>query len=638
MGGHFDVIWHFNRLKKMGIVEVSKRFLAILYTCYSLIKYRHTSDCQYKLFASDNMVFQLYPLPGAEISENWKNYSIFNFKFDLTQPINWYFSSNGNDIKWPQSHSTLVNYRPGNPYGDIRLNWELNRLQFLPAMAENDERLAKSILSDWLEKNPYLHGPAYISSMEVALRWLSIYWAVCLFKQPLSQDLKKSIIGLAITSGEFIERHLSTHSSGGNHLIAEAVGLFWIGKAFNESKRGERWISKTRKILSEQVPKQINQDGTNKEQSFWYLGFVLDLLFHYLLLEEKKMVPKQVWDRIEKAVDYIHEVTALDGSFPDYGDRDDGFAFRLDSGYKDSPFPGLLNMGALFFRRRKWLRNNYLSKQRLNFWANYSSCQNENITKTSVPIAYHKPLLKTFSKGGITLIRWSKGKLIFRHARLGLDNTCGHGHADALSVILSWKDTPVLIDTGSGQYNGEPRIRNFFRSTLAHNTVEIGGRDQAKMVGPFLWQKSYETFLEKIEDVPVVMVQASHTGYKERFGIVHSRKIEWPAQDRIKISDKFMGSSKEKARGAFHIGPCKRLVQLNNLVKAYFNGFTLVINFPEAFTIEEFYGSVDPFMGWRSSIYGAWEPIHSIVFSFMITGSYNYEINFHFLESCQSRQ
>jgi hypothetical protein len=41
---------------------------------------------------------------------------------------------------------------------------------------------------------------------------------------------------------------------------------------------------------------------------------------------------------------------------------------------------------------------------------------------------------------------------------------------------------PVLIDLGSGQYNGNQDIRNFFRSTIAHNTVEIGEESQAKIV------------------------------------------------------------------------------------------------------------------------------------------------------------
>ena len=136
------------------------------------------------------------------------------------------------------------------------------------------------------------------------------------------------------------------------------------------------------------------------------------------------------------------------------------------------------------------------------------------------------PQLKTYSDGGMTLMKWGKGRLLFRHARLGLGNTCGHGHADALSVLFSWNNIPVLIDLGSGQYNGNQDIRNFFRSTIAHNTIEIGRESQAKIVGPFLWEKAYETCLTEAEKTPSFFAEAYHTGYKERFGIIHKRRIE----------------------------------------------------------------------------------------------------------------
>lgn len=109
-------------------------------------------------------------------------------------------------------------------------------------MAVAHEDLANNIIVDWLAKNPYLHGPGYLASMEVALRWFSIYWAVCLFNKPLETDLKQDLCGLAVASGRFIESHLSTHSSAGNHLIIEAVGLFWIGKALEKYKMGTSWI------------------------------------------------------------------------------------------------------------------------------------------------------------------------------------------------------------------------------------------------------------------------------------------------------------------------------------------------------------------------------------------------------------
>ena len=120
------------------------------------------------------------------------------------------------------------------------------------------------------------------------------------------------MVGLAIASGKFIEKHLSTHSSAGNHLIVEAVGLFWLGRALENRNIGKAWIAKARKILHAQICRQINPDGTNKEQTFWYLGFVIDAVFHYFLLEKQERVPDKVRQRVQKSLELIH-IATLDG-------------------------------------------------------------------------------------------------------------------------------------------------------------------------------------------------------------------------------------------------------------------------------------------------------------------------------------
>lgn len=219
-------------------------------------------------------------------------------------------------------------------------------------------------------------------------------------------------------------------------------------------------------------------------------------------------------------------------------------------------------------------------------------------------------------------MKWGKGRLLFRHAPLGLEPTYGHGHADALSVLFFWNNIPVLIDLGSGQYNGNQAIRNFFRSTIAHNTIEIGGGNQAKILGPFLWEKTYETCLNKIEVTPRFFAEAYHTGYKNKFGIIHKRKIEWLEPDHIEINDIFSGASEVKCRGAFHLGACRAIIKKDNLIEADFGDFTFSIIFPPNFIVEIFHGSENPFMGWRSTIYGKWEPIYSIVCSFETTKNY----------------
>jgi hypothetical protein len=180
-----------NRLSKMSPFEVAKRIAEHAQIYWSRIKYRHAVKWPYERFAQKGNVLTLSGVPPIQENAtcNWKHYAIYASHVDLTQPINWFCSDiPGNH--WPASHYATIDYRPGNPYGDVRVNWELNRLQFLPLMVDKDEDLARKILIDWLDKNHFSHGPAYIASMEVALRWISIYRAICLFKKPLETSLR----------------------------------------------------------------------------------------------------------------------------------------------------------------------------------------------------------------------------------------------------------------------------------------------------------------------------------------------------------------------------------------------------------------------------------------------------------------
>ena len=69
----------------------------------------------------------------------------------------------------------------------------------------------------------------------------------------------------------------------------------------------------------------------------------------------------------------------------------------------------------------------------------------------------------------------------------GFLSIAAHAHADALSVEVRYGGVDVLADPGTYCYHGEPAWRSYFRSTIAHNTVELDGRNQSAEGGPFLW-------------------------------------------------------------------------------------------------------------------------------------------------------
>ncbi|MEJ2102510.1 MAG: heparinase II/III-family protein [Desulfobacterales bacterium] len=316
-----------------------------------------------------------------------------------------------------------------------------------------------------------------------------------------------------------------------------------------------------------------------------------------------------------------------DGTFPDYGDRDDGYIFRLDNGYKESPFPGLLNTAADFFSRPDWLRNCETAKKRLQFWKNDKANGQGEFKQIQTPEISSASRIKRYPEGGMTLMQWGKGKLLFRHAPLGMESTYAHGHADALSVIFYWDSIPVLIDLGSGQYNENQIMRNYFRSTIAHNTVEIDRQNQARILGPFMWKKSYETRFKCHCEKPILSVEASHNGYFKNYGVIHSRNVKWLSPQHIDVFDTFSGGAEIPLRGAFHLGSCQTVCLQENVIEAEFNKFKFYIQFTSDFSVDLYYGSKDPLIGWRSTIYGNWEPIYSILFTTILQSKFQYHIS-----------
>ncbi|GAG88281.1 unnamed protein product [marine sediment metagenome] len=227
--------WLLARISKMTIGEVITRGHKYVFNYFDSLKFRDPGKWPYSKIGN-GLRISFFPLLKPLSTHELGEFQIFDRAIDLTSPIDWFDSINGN--RWSNSISSKIKYRPGNHVGDIRFNWELNRLQFLPLLALTNEDRTIFFISDWLDKNKYLHGPSYLSSLEVALRWISLYRAVCFLEKPTPESLTNNLTGLAVASGDFIEKRLSTHSSAGNHLILEAIGLFWIGKSLEKKGKG----------------------------------------------------------------------------------------------------------------------------------------------------------------------------------------------------------------------------------------------------------------------------------------------------------------------------------------------------------------------------------------------------------------
>ncbi len=604
-------LWYLNRLRKMPPGEIWKRLTDEVSSTLNAVRYEKRKTLYEELGVNYKIV--LKNLPYGEVARDVRQFSIYGEIVDLTGDIDWHRAPNE---KWPNIFYKKINYRPGNPHGDIRINWELNRLQFLPLLATQDKTLAVQVLSDWLDKNPYLTGPAYVSAMEVALRWISVYRAVCIVGR-LDDLMNRRLAGLAMASGNYIQNRLSTHSSAGNHLVVEALGLFWLGSALSGFYIGKQWMLKGREILWHETLRQINPDGTNGEQTFWYLGVVLDALLHYMLLEDRTVIPAEVTNRIIKSFEYLSTAVLSNGAYPDYGDRDDGFVFRESPDYDEPYFAALLDTAARMFARPDWMTGQENQSMRKEFFIDQKNHQPHAIRHNRVQTKDEPsktPSISIFPDGGITVMKRGRGRLFFKHGPLGMAPLYGHGHADALSFSFFWNNVPVFVDPGCGQYNGDRIWRDYFRSTVAHNTICVNSTNQAHALGRFMWKDSYHTDLICAQPAPYPVAEASHDGYVSLYGIVHTRRIAWPEETMIEISDMLSGTRTCDAEGALHIR-CDQLIDGKDWIDAGFDGFSVRMVFEPDMQYRVCNGSENPPAGWISPLYGQKKPICSIFYT-----------------------
>lgn len=222
---------------------------------------------------------------------------------------------------------------------------------------------------------------------------------------------------------------------------------------------------------------------------------------------------------------YIHELAAANGKVFFYGDEDDGKTFLLNTEPDFDNFRSLFASGAVIFGEAAWKAKSagYDTKNQLLFG------QEGARIFESLPVQAPSSRSAFFADQGHFLLKTPyQGHEIYVHvdaAPLGFLSIAAHGHADALSFTLVVDGQAVFADPGTYTYHTEREWRNYFISTLAHNTIRVDRQDQAKSTGPTMWNQHYEVVIKKMESSENQdVIIASHNGY-DRLGIHHEREF-----------------------------------------------------------------------------------------------------------------
>lgn len=241
------------------------------------------------------------------------------------------------DFTWPACHHRSLGPVPGR--ADIKVPWEVSRLQWLVALARaytytDDSRYRKGatrLLRSWADANPVGSGPNWTNAMEAGIRATNLVWAAEILDDP---EFTTLVGGTLRDHGWFILANLEyTPRLTSNHYLADLVGLVHIGGALRHSSAGRLWLRLGSRQLQREILKQFHEDGSNFEASTGYHRLSTELALVGLLALRRLHIPvrPETEARFLSAVEALAVLTKPDGLLPAVGDDDGGLVVGLQS-------------------------------------------------------------------------------------------------------------------------------------------------------------------------------------------------------------------------------------------------------------------------------------------------------------------
>jgi uncharacterized heparinase superfamily protein len=394
----------------------------------------------------------------------------------------------------------------------LPLLWRFNLHYFdYLHLLRREEQL--EIASDWVRANRPGNTVAwhpYPTSLRV------VNWCKLRLDTP---ELLRSIYQQA----SHLYRHIEFHQPG-NHLLENAKALIFAGRYFDGQGEAPQWLRKGLTIFQRETPVQVLKDGGYFERSPMYHAIMLKgyLDIINILPKDHADLPS-LKESAKQMTDFLVSVTHPDGNIALFNDSTQEIA---------APTPTL---------------------------AQYAQ-----------DLLHHQPRkLHAFDETGYFIHENPSIYLIIDGGAIGPDFLPAHAHADIFSYELSVEGHPFIVDSGVFEYSAGA-MRTYVRSTLAHNTVSVDGKDQAECWNSFRVARRFAPHsVSFAQNGTQSKFEGSFSGYSRLIGdaIVHRRLITCNDGLReIRIHDTIAGRGTHVVKSLVHLHPLVSLETQGNKI------------------------------------------------------------------------
>ncbi|PID96381.1 MAG: heparinase [Actinomycetales bacterium] len=540
---------------------------------------------------------------------------------DIADP-DWFFDPVTGRRAPQHAYAFDIDHRDESITGNVKSVWEVSRHHHLTVLAAaywltEDPRYAEvcaAQLRSWWAANPFLSGVNWTSGIELGIRLLSWVWIRRLLHHwPGSKELfegNPAALEQIWWHQEYLTAFPSEGSSGNNHAIAEQVGRLAAACAFPWFAASLTWRTDSGDRLRRHLARNTFADGLNRELASDYHGFVLELVLCAAAEADAvgHSLPVPLWRMLGAGVDAAAALIDVTGRAPRQGDGDDGRALILD-GHTGDSWSVSLDIGARVLGTSPWWPATVPSLTSIAV-----SALADDHRGAQAPRPDRRP--SSFADGGVHILRGRTVEGAETWCRCdsgphGFGSMAAHGHADALAIEFRVDGVDLLADPGTYCYHGEPKWRSYFRTTRAHNTLEVAGQPQSLEGGPFMWQSSAETTLDALRyaDEELVGWSAHHDGYRRLPSpVTHYRSVDVdPRTGAVAIIDMLAGAASQEVALRYHLGDqvtCHLEGARAVLTWAGRVTSSAVLELPVELAWSSHRGEEDPPMGWYSPAFG----------------------------------
>ncbi len=349
-------------------------------------------------------------------------------------------------------------------------------------------------------------------------------WCWFLIEGHAPPELEGRLLQSLETQCEFLARSLE-FELGGNHLL-ENVAALTIAAGVVDSPKAASWLNTAERVWRTEKRKQILPHGEHFERSPMYHCQVVGNLLQQTIAAQslRPDLAKKWTESAGEMLGFLEGVLHPDGEI----------ALFADSGFDEAPSVEHLRKLATIASVVQ------PAVEKLSLSADHDNFQTQMVGPYWTS--------RIAQKGHATFVIVDCGEV-------GATELPAHAHADLTTIEVSINSQRWIIDSGNFSYAASA-MRDYCRSSLAHNVLTIGGQNSCEVWGGFrMGRRGHITSTRSGNETEFAWVQVSHDGYRHLGVLEIERTVGTDRRGNLVVADLARGTTDMPAIGYIHLAP-----------------------------------------------------------------------------------